>query len=86
MFTATYKNPWHNPRTNTYGPAMYETDVAPKEYRGYLIYERIPGHCWDVVQDGVCLTQRAGPNGARQYIDDREQTADRLTEMSIWCD
>jgi len=82
----TYRNPWHNPLLPMYGPAMYETAATPKFYKGYAIYERISGTCWDVVANGVCLTQRAGPRGAREYIDDRIQTADRLAEMSAWCD
>lgn len=72
---ATYKNPWHKPTKPEYGPAMYSTDVKPVEYRGYLIYQRIHGHVWDVVKDGVCITQRAGPNGARRFIDGRSQTS-----------
>lgn len=66
---ATYKNPWHNPVTNNYGPEYYITNVKPKEYKGYLIYERISGQVWDVVKDGTCITQRAGLNGAKQAID-----------------
>lgn len=58
-----------------YGPVMYSTEVKPKEYKGHLIYERIAGSVWDVVKDGVCLTQRAGPNGARQYIDGLQEHA-----------
>jgi len=85
MSTA-YRNPWHNPQLPMYGPAMYQTDAKPVKYKGYLIYERIDGTVWDVVLDGVCLTQRAGPRGARQYIDDRIQTENRLWEMSVICD
>jgi hypothetical protein len=69
--TTTYTNPWHNPKTNTYGPREYETDVKAVEYKGYLIYQRIPGVVWDVVKDGVCCTQMAGPNGARGWIDNQ---------------
>lgn len=65
----SYKNPWHRPTQSHYGPAEYTTNAKPVEYRGYLIYERIDGHVWDVVKDGVCVTQRAGPNGARHAID-----------------
>lgn len=72
MSTASYANPWHDPSASKYGPAEYETDVTPMEYRGYLIYERIPGQCWDVVLDGVCMTQRAGLRGAKQYVDNIE--------------
>lgn len=65
---ATYRNPWH--KTNGgYGPAMYETSAKPVVYGGYEIFERVAGHVWDVVKDGVCITQRAGINGAKQAID-----------------
>jgi hypothetical protein len=64
-----YQNPWHKPGKPHYGPATYETDAVPEEYRGHLIFERIPGRCWDVVKDGACLTQLAGPNGARRAVD-----------------
>jgi hypothetical protein len=63
---ARYRNPWHEPRDPRYGPAEYETDARPVKHAGCLIYERIRGHCWDVVKDGVCRTQRAGPAGARE--------------------
>lgn len=54
---------------------MYCTEVEPAEYKGYLIYNRVDGYgvrgrgVWDVVRNGVCVSQRAGPNGARQFID-----------------
>lgn len=70
--TWIYKNPWHKPEDRYSGPRLYECQYAPKEYKGYLIFERIYGTCWDVVKDGVCVTQRAGQNGARQYIDKLE--------------
>lgn len=63
-----YRNPWHKPGRPEYGPEFYSTDVAPKAYRGYLIYHRLP-KVWDVVRDGVCVTQRAGFGGAKQAID-----------------
>ena len=69
MMMAKYKNPWHKPLQPMYGPRYYETNETPSEYCGYLIYERIVGTCWDVVKDDVCVTQRAGPRGARQAID-----------------
>lgn len=66
----TYKNPWHKPNNrDLYGPEYYTTGEKPQEYKGYLIYERITGNVWDVVKDGVCITQLAGPNGARSAID-----------------
>jgi hypothetical protein len=65
----TYTNPWHKPTKPEYGPAIYRTDAEPVEYRGHLIFQRVHGHVWDVVRDGRCITQRAGPNGARRAID-----------------
>jgi hypothetical protein len=62
---ATYRNPWHK-SNGSQGPVFYETDAKPSEHAGCLIYERIKGVVWDVVRDGVCLTQRAGPRGARE--------------------
>ena len=64
-----YKNPWHKPGKPESGPAMYSTDAKPVAYRGYEIFERIDGHVFDVVKDGACVTQMAGPNGARRAID-----------------
>jgi hypothetical protein len=63
---ATYKNPWHTPGKDCYGPAMYQSDVKPFEHAGCLIYERIVGKVWDVVKDGICQTQRAGKRGAME--------------------
>ena len=65
---ATYRNPWHKPGQPHYGPEQYATDATPMQHAGCVLYERIPGpvgRCvWDVVRDGVCLTQRAGKRGA----------------------
>lgn len=63
-----YQNPWHNPHCTDYGPAFYETDKEPVEYRGFQIFQRIPG-AWELVKDGVCLTQRAGKDGPRALAD-----------------
>ena len=52
-----------------YGPENYSTDAKPVLYRDYLIYERIVGHVWDVVKNGSCIAQMAGPNGAKRAID-----------------
>jgi hypothetical protein len=74
--TTVYKNPWHKPNNPTYGPEYYKTDAKPREYKGYLIYNRIPGKpgrgCWDIVKDGICITQRAGDtnHGLNSVIDD----------------
>ena len=71
----TYINPWHKPGKPEYGPTKYETNVKPTEYKGFLIYNRIQaynlgGGVWAVVQNGHCVTQRAGINGAKSYIDE----------------
>jgi hypothetical protein len=63
--SARYRNPWHK-HNGSQGPAFYETNAKPFEHAGCLIYERIHGVVWDVVRDGVCLTQRAGRNGAKE--------------------
>jgi hypothetical protein len=75
--TTRYRNPWHRPDKPEYGPAEYETDAAPTTYRGFLLYHRVRStqdyasgaHVFDVVQNGACLTQCAGPDGARRAID-----------------
>ncbi len=65
---ARYHNPWHRPGKPEYGPEMYETTARPTRVGEYLIYERVPGECWDVVLADTCVTQRAGKNGAIQWI------------------
>ena len=83
--SARYRNPWHTPGKPEYGPPEYTTGVKPTEYRGYLIYQRISGHVWDVVKDGVCITQRAGINGAKSYVKTLafvEQTLDAVRKES----
>jgi hypothetical protein len=69
----TYKNPWHKKYPadgwrKSLGPEFYESDSVPVEYAGLLIYQRQEfGYpIFDVVQNGICVTQRAGLNGARQ--------------------
>ena len=67
--SATYKNPWWKPDNRGFGPPFYTAypgDVG-KPYRGFLIFHR--GACYDVVKDGVCVTQMAGPSGAKRAID-----------------
>ena len=63
-----YRNPAHKPGRQEYGPEFYETSAAAVEYMGALIVNRVPGAVWDVVVDGVCVTQRAGKSGAMQAI------------------
>lgn len=68
----TYFNPYHKPGKPEYGPEEFTTDASPKHYNGFDIYERIKGQVWDVVnpQNNTVVTQRAGPRGARDAIDD----------------
>ena len=66
---ATYANAFYQPRTNGSDPAVYATDVAPIEYRGFRIYQRLRKVCFDVVTDGVCVGQYAGLSGAKGLID-----------------
>ena len=50
---------------------IIQTDAKPIEYKGYLIYERIKGVCFDIVKNGVCVCMRAGINGAKSAIDNK---------------
>lgn len=78
MKTAKYKNPWHSPkeRSSKFENApFYETNVKPTEYRGFKIYHRHT-EVWDVVRDGVCVSQRAGFNGAKRFIDQIHENKD----------
>jgi hypothetical protein len=84
-----YKNPWHKKLDNTYGPEFYETEAKPKEYNGFFIYERIKGICFDIVKDGVCITQRAGNTNDGLYrvidgiIDGTEERACETLNRSL---
>lgn len=81
MTTHTYRNTFHNPHDPQYGPREYTTDAVPVEYCGFLIFERIPGKVWDVVRNGECITQRAGLQGAKDWIgyeSQGEETPDRM--------
>jgi hypothetical protein len=48
---------------------MFSTAAKPIHYRGFQIFERIKGRSFELVKDGVCLTQRAGRNGPRNLVD-----------------
>lgn len=67
MTQAQYKNPWYI--VGGLDPKVYQTEVKPIQYRGFFIYQRIKGICFDVVKDGVCVAQHAGINGAKARID-----------------
>jgi hypothetical protein len=90
-----YRNPWHDPAKAWMGPEFFETDSAPFEYRGFQIFKRIV-NSWELVKDGVCLTQRcgnAGPRfiGAQHVVDslfgdardwDNPHNSDRIREVA----
>jgi hypothetical protein len=70
----TYRNSFYKPdgvdgagRPCAYGPKFYETESVPVEHAGLLIYQRQEfGYpVFDVVKDGVCLSQMAGLGGAK---------------------
>ena len=63
----TYRNPFHSANYTGSKPVI-ETSVKPTEYRGFLIF-KIHSQHFDVVKDGVLVSQMAGPNGARQAVD-----------------
>jgi len=71
-----YINTFHNPR-NPVSIKLLKTDSKPVNYKGYLIYHRINApspiengaHVFDIVLNGECIGQYAGPNGARKFID-----------------
>ncbi len=64
----SYKNFFYSPKYTD--PAVYHTDAKPVPYRGFLIYQRIKGVCWDIVKDGICVGQYAGLSGAKGVIDE----------------
>ena len=74
-----YSNPWFkgvdsDGKPNSIGPEFYESDSEPVKWYDCLIYERQEfGYTiFDVVLDGMCVTQRASINGAKQAIENRE--------------
>ncbi len=67
--TWRYKNPWHNPENRYSGPAYYETDKRPKQHLDYFIF-KIHRMRYDLVKDGVCVRQFAGPNGAIRFLNE----------------
>lgn len=64
----SYRNPWFTPGKAWMGAEFYATDTKPIEYRGFQIFHRHDA-VWELVKDGVCLTQRAGKNGPRNLAD-----------------
>lgn len=66
----TYTNPFHSAHYTGSRPEI-TTTTTPKEYKGFQIFKISDKH-FDVVKDGVLVSQMAGPNGAMQAIDKLE--------------
>jgi hypothetical protein len=73
-----YKNSFHKPhgvdgigRPYTYGPEYYETNSEPVLHAGHQIFERqeFGFPVFDVVQNEVFISQRAGINGAKSFAE-----------------
>ena len=77
--TRRYRNPRYRPGVPVYGPPVYETAVRPVSHGGYLLYHR-QKHVWDVVRDGVAVTQRAGLAGARRAVDELNEQEGHLND------
>ena len=52
---------------SAYRAGHIQASGTPKEYKGHLIYNAISSY--DIVKDGICIAQYAGPRGAREAID-----------------
>ena len=73
----TYRNGFHNSDNlhKSLGPEFFTTNAEPHEYRGFLIYERIPtagkfkyGEI-DAVIGGLCIMTSCTVTGAKYRID-----------------
>jgi len=69
-----YLNPWFD-RNNIHSRQYFETDAKPIKYKDYLIIPRINygagynGNCFDILKDGKLISQYAGINGAKRFVD-----------------
>lgn len=63
----TYQNPFHRHYYQGSRPVI-TTCAMQQEYKAHQIF-KISAQHYDVVKDGVLITQRAGLNGARRAID-----------------
>lgn len=65
-------------RISSYKPGVWQAghidfdrERAERFAAEYNRHCRIPGVVWDVVKDGVCVTQRAGLSGAKSFIEEQ---------------
>lgn len=66
QITHRYLSPWSPDPFRK--PEYFTTTMAPVEYRGFHIFQRLP-KSHELVKDGVCLTQRAGGGELRSLVD-----------------
>lgn len=78
---ARYRNSFHKTHDAAYGPEFYATDASPVEHGGLFIYRRLD-KCFDIVDDGVCIGQYAGLDGAKNAITERFGRASTLRELA----
>ena len=72
-----YKNSFYKAKENNpYSPEYFNynpgTGEGVEEYKGHTIYARWDRFalCYDIVKDGICISQMAGPNGAKRKVDE----------------
>lgn len=64
--THRYLNPWSADPVAK--PEYFTAAVKPIDYRGFQIFHRLP-KSYELVKDGVCLTQRAGGGSLKALAD-----------------
>jgi len=64
--TFHYLNPWSADPIGK--PEFFSTQVKPVQYRGFQIFHRHAG-VYELVKDGVCLTQRGGGGAMKSLAD-----------------
>lgn len=72
--TYTYRNPYYERfRKPDDEPPVYSTSEPPATYRGFLLFNRIPGTICDVVKydgsENVLVTACVTQAGAKRVID-----------------
>lgn len=63
----TYKN--YFATRNTGMQPYFATDAKPIKYKGYLLYNRLPGVVCDIVKRGTCIGQVVTVRAAKARID-----------------
>jgi hypothetical protein len=66
--SASYLNPWHDPKQTMYGPRYYFTEANPVEYRECQIYH-VHSLRYDIVSNGVCIGQVGSIKFAKKQVD-----------------